>query len=129
MKSMLATFIIVFITFIGSLAALASRPQAPEALLILAVLAQILVNSALHLALVSRRKLHFAVLPAAWALCIVPLYIYSYHIESNPGFLGRNFLFVILGLFMLLPVFAVSLLTSIVSRRRKRAAAKRAERQ
>lgn len=127
MKNLAKAFIIVLLVFTGSLAALASRPSAPEALMILLVPVQILVNFALHLALVSRGKLHIAALPAAWACCIVPLYVYSYYIESNPGYLGRSFLFAALGVLMLLPVFAVSLLTSVISRRRKRAAEKRAE--
>lgn len=126
MKNLAKAFIVVLLVFVGSLAAMAYRPEAPEALLVLLVLLQILVNTVLHLALVARGKLHIAALPAAWAVCIVPLYIFSYHIASNPGYLGRNFLFVALVVLAWLPVFAASLFTSVISHRRKKAAGKRA---
>lgn len=127
MKNLAKAFIIVLLVFTGSLAILATRPQGLEALIIVLALALILVNFVLHLALAARGKLPAAALPAAWACCIAPLYIYSYHIENNPGYFGRTFLFLALGVLLLLPVFAVSLLTAVVSRRRKRAAEKRAE--
>lgn len=123
MKDFLTALLVVALTYICSLAIVVSA-NAPGPIIPVA-LAQIFVNSVLHTQLCAKGRIHSAALPAAWALCVVSLYIYSFHIDRYSGFFGRGFTFMALGFFTLLPVFAVSLLTSAVGRYRRGRAASR----
>lgn len=123
MKNFLTALFAIALTYICSLAIVVSA-NAPGPI-IPAALAQIFVNSVLHTQLCAKGRIHLAALPASWALCVVPLYIYSFHIDRYSGFFGGGFTFQVLGFFTLLPVFAVSLLTSAVSGYRRGRAASR----
>lgn len=123
MKDFLTALIVVVFTYICSLT-IVIQAGVPGSIIPVA-LAQIFVNSALHSQLCAKGRISAAALPAAWALCVIPLYIYSFHIDRFSGFFGRDFTFMVLGFFTLLPIFAVSALTSAVScYRRGRAASK-----
>lgn len=73
----------------------------------------IMMNFILHMLLCVSGKIAWYALPFWWAACVFPLYIASYHIIS-PSFFGRDFTFIILGMFTLLPPLAVSLLISLI---------------
>lgn len=111
MKDSAISFVAVLLTFICSLTIFAEYAPGAEMIVPLALIG---VNTALHLVYATRRRISLALLPAAWASCVAPLYIYCYSIDHYSLY-DKRFAFIVLGVIALAPVFAVSLLTSIVS--------------
>lgn len=127
MKDLATVFIVVLLTFICSLAIFRYILLIAEMIIIIP-LVLIGVNTVLHIKYAARGRISLALLPVAWAFCIAPLYICCY-IAANSRASEKTIAFLVLSFVALAPVFMVSLLTSAVSRWRKRAAAKRAGQQ
>lgn len=53
-------------------------------------------------------------LPLGWGLCVLPNYIYSYHIAPRAGFFGRSFSFIAVNMLFILPPGVVSLVLALV---------------
>lgn len=117
MKDSATAFIAVLLAFIYSLGIFKYILPYSE-LMVLPVLL-IGVNTVLHIIYASRGRISLALLPAAWAVCIAPLYIYCQTL-ANSRVSERSLVFLVLGFAVLAPVFTVSLLTSLVSRFRRR---------
>lgn len=52
--------------------------------------------------------------PCAWALAVIPTYIFS-HSFARGGFLGSRFVFAVLAGMFLLPAFLISLVRSLIN--------------
>lgn len=93
--------------------------------IVIALILLFMLNFILHALLCVQGKIAWYALPVWWAFCVVPLYIASFHILT-PSYFGRDFTFISMGIFTLLPPLAVSLLTSLIylwrAKRKKNAA-------
>lgn len=89
---------------------------APE-LIHITVIAEIFLNFVLHFMWCTKYKIHLATLPAAWALCVIPLYLFAFcfpWLDDFPPIPG-SYIFMLFGGITILPIFIVSLLTSAIS--------------
>lgn len=116
MKSYLMSFLIVLATHITSLLILDGRGGSFLSLIGFTLVIQVAVNTILHFVFCVNGNVAPFALPLMWGGCILPLYIYCYgfNIIRSSSFLGRGIELYILGLFGLLPVVLVSMLTACV---------------
>lgn len=114
MKNLLAIFIVLVVY------TCALFVNAPE-LIHITVLVEILVNFVLHFTLSAKNKIHLAALPAAWALCCIPLCYFVFRFPWLGNFpILEKFIFMVYGGVTVLPIFVISSLTSAVSYCRRR---------
>lgn len=113
MKHYLVAFFVVLLTFICSIMIYVFEISDGIGRFASVFLAQLLVNTALHFSLCVSKKIKAATLPVLWGLCVIPLYIYCFHLSNQAvsGIFSNGALFAWLAVFILLPVFIVSLLT------------------
>lgn len=82
-------------------------------IIFLVLLAQVAVNTILHYSFCGKGEVASFALPLMWASCVLPLYVYCFHVTNNfssPA--DRKFLFVLLGRGTLLPILVISTLTT-----------------
>lgn len=112
MNNLAAVFIIVLLSFVCSLSIFRYILPTTEMMMIMPLIL-IGVNIVLHFIYAARRRVSLAALPAAWASCIGPLYIYCYSIEHY-RLNEKRFAFLVLLFVMWAPVLAASLITSAI---------------
>lgn len=82
-------------------------------IIFLMLMAQVAVNTILHYSFCGKGAVAPFALPLMWASCILPLYIYCFHVTNSFSSLAdRKFLFTLLGRGTLLPVLVLSTLTA-----------------
>lgn len=80
-----------------------------EALITLPVIVAIIA----HLSLVAPGAVSLWTLPLGYALCLLPNYVFSYHIISG-GFMGKGFTFVIFAMYGVLPSGVIATVLAVV---------------
>lgn len=89
---------------------------APE-MIHITVIAEIFLNFVFHFMWRAKNKIYLATLPAAWALCVIPLSMFAFcfpWLDDFPPIPG-SYIFMMFGGITVLPIFIISLLTSAVS--------------
>lgn len=88
---------------------------APE-MIHIAVIAEIFLNFVLHFVWCAKNKISLATLPSAWALCIIPLYMFAFHFPWVDDFpIPDSYIFMLFGGVTVLPILIISSLTSAFS--------------
>lgn len=95
-----------------------------EALLAAAVALPVVAVVIAHLSLVAPGAVSLWTLPLGSALCLLPTYVFSYHIIPG-GFLGNDFTFFIYAVYGVLPSCAVATVLAIIQAVREKRARKR----
>lgn len=98
--------------FSATMAAIELLEDGGMIFLVLANLVFVAANTVLHVKLCAKGKMPSYILPISWVACLLPNYIYSYHITAT-GFFGSDFVFGVLLLLLNLPILIVSVLTLI----------------
>lgn len=114
MKPYLVSFSIILAAHIASLLIIDGTGGSFLSSIVLTLVIQIAANTIVHFVFCVNGGVAPFALPLMWGACILPLYIYCYgfNIIRSSFFFGRGLEFYARGLFVLLPVVLVSMLTA-----------------